>query len=78
MGRERRLRWGPRNIDIDLLYCGDETRDEPGLTLPHPELLNRAFVLVPLAELRPRLIVNGVSIATALARLDSGDVLRVG
>ena len=48
-------RWGPRPIDIDLLFYGDEVIDEEGLRVPHPELANRAFVLVPLAELAPDL-----------------------
>lgn len=77
MGRVRGQRWGPRLIDIDLLYCGTETRDAPGLGLPHPELLNRAFVLVPLYDLRPDLVVRGESLRAALARLDTGDVVRL-
>lgn len=44
-------RWGPRTLDLDLLIFGDRMLDEPGLTLPHPEIRRRAFVLVPLAEI---------------------------
>lgn len=52
MGRaEPAVRWGPRVIDLDLLMVGDETRAEPGLTLPHPGLHRRNFVLYPLAEI---------------------------
>src|SRR5215472_6887691 len=52
-GRERGERWGPRTLDIDLLMYGDEMIDEPGLTLPHPRMTERAFVLEPLAEIAP-------------------------
>jgi 2-amino-4-hydroxy-6-hydroxymethyldihydropteridine diphosphokinase len=54
-GRQRRERWGPREIDLDLLLYGDETIDECGVTVPHPELTHRAFVLVPLIEIAPML-----------------------
>ncbi|HEY3208996.1 MAG TPA: 2-amino-4-hydroxy-6-hydroxymethyldihydropteridine diphosphokinase [Actinomycetota bacterium] len=53
MGRERRERWGPRNIDLDVLGYGREQIDEPGLQVPHPRMHERAFVLVPLLELEP-------------------------
>jgi 2-amino-4-hydroxy-6-hydroxymethyldihydropteridine diphosphokinase len=53
LGRERGDRWGPRTIDIDLLAYGDREIEEPGLTLPHPRMHERAFVLVPLLELDP-------------------------
>ena len=59
LGRERRERWGPRTIDLDLLLYGGESLDEPGLTLPHPRLHERRFVLEPLAELDPALVVPG-------------------
>jgi 2-amino-4-hydroxy-6-hydroxymethyldihydropteridine diphosphokinase len=52
-------RFGPRTIDLDLLLSGDELVDEPGLTVPHPQLHERAFVLEPLAELDPGLVVPG-------------------
>ena len=63
LGRERRERWGPRPIDIDILTYGDTAVDEPGLTIPHPRLTERAFVLVPLAE-----IAGGVAIAGKTVR----------
>ena len=59
LGRERRERWGPRTIDLDLLLYGDEVIDEAGLTIPHPRLHERRFVLEPLAELAPKLVVPG-------------------
>jgi 2-amino-4-hydroxy-6-hydroxymethyldihydropteridine diphosphokinase len=53
LGRIPRERWGPREIDLDLLLYGDETIDAPDLTVPHPEMTKRGFVLVPLVELAP-------------------------
>ena len=53
LGRERAERWGPRVIDIDLLTYGEEEIDEPGLTVPHPRMHERGFVLAPLLELIP-------------------------
>ncbi|MBY4597359.1 2-amino-4-hydroxy-6-hydroxymethyldihydropteridine diphosphokinase [bacterium BD-1] len=65
-------RWGPRTVDLDLLAYGDEVRDEPGLTLPHPRLHERAFVLVPLAEIAPGLVVPGRGrVADLLAAVDA-------
>ena len=59
LGRERRERWGPRTIDLDLLLYGDVEIDEPGLTVPHPRLHERRFALEPLAELAPELEIPG-------------------
>jgi 2-amino-4-hydroxy-6-hydroxymethyldihydropteridine diphosphokinase len=53
MGRIRRQRWEPRLIDLDLLLYGQQVLDEPGLTIPHPRLHERLFVLIPLAEIAP-------------------------
>jgi len=65
--------WGPRTIDLDLLLFGDETIDEPGLTVPHPYLLERAFALEPLRELAPTLEIPGNgTVEEALAELQSG------
>ena len=55
--RSRERRWGPRTIDLDLLLYGDEVLDEPGLTVPHPRLAERLFVLEPLHELAPGLVL---------------------
>jgi 2-amino-4-hydroxy-6-hydroxymethyldihydropteridine diphosphokinase len=68
LGRVRTRRWGPRSIDLDLLLYGDEVLDEPDLRVPHPELLHRSFVLVPLVELDP-LVVHPVTGETLLAHL---------
>jgi len=57
--RDAADRWGPRALDLDLLVYGDRRLDEPGLSLPHPRLRERAFVLVPLAQIAPELEVPG-------------------
>ncbi len=73
MGRKQTVRWGPRLIDIDILFYGDVPLSIPELNLPHKELFNRAFVLVPLAEIAPHLRLGGRSIADAAAQLkDAG------
>ena len=59
-------RYGPRTIDLDLLLYGDELVDEPGLRVPHPRLAERRFVLEPLAELDPGLVVPGLGPIQAL------------
>ena len=57
LGRERTEHWGPRTLDIDLLLYEGVTSDDPELTLPHPRLTERQFVLVPLAEIAPELVL---------------------
>jgi 2-amino-4-hydroxy-6-hydroxymethyldihydropteridine diphosphokinase len=73
LGRVRTRRWGPRSIDLDLLLYGGEVLDEPGLQVPHPELLRRSFVLVPLVELDPLVVhpVTGETLLAHLSRLSS-------
>lgn len=68
LGRERHEKWGPRTIDIDLLCRGDEKLHLPELSLPHPRLFERAFVLIPLLEIAPDLVIDGRPIAD-VARL---------
>jgi len=71
LGRERRERWGPRTIDLDLLLYGSETIEEPGLTVPHPRLHERRFALEPLLDLDPELAIPGRGrVADVLAELD--------
>lgn len=74
MGREPTRRWGPRLIDVDILFLGDHTLDDPELTLPHKELFGRGFVLLPLAELDPDLVLDGVRLADAVAAVDAAGV----
>jgi 2-amino-4-hydroxy-6-hydroxymethyldihydropteridine diphosphokinase len=73
LGRTREgPRWGPRTIDLDLLLYGEETFDESGLTVPHPRLHERLFVLEPLAELAPDTDVPGRGrVSMLLAKLQS-------
>ncbi|MGE7468645.1 2-amino-4-hydroxy-6-hydroxymethyldihydropteridine diphosphokinase [Bosea sp. NPDC003192] len=75
-GRERRERWGPRTLDIDILTYGDETIDRPGLQIPHPRIAERAFVLAPLAEVAPGIMVGGRSVTDLLTAIASDDVSR--
>ena len=81
MGREPSSRYGPRIIDLDILLYGDLTVQQPELQIPHPRLHQRAFVLIPLAELAPDLIHPTLSITIGqLARdaQDQGGVMRIG
>lgn len=64
--RVRDKRWGPRSVDLDVLTYGDREIDEPGLELPHPRMMDRAFVLVPLFELAPELVVRGARLESRL------------
>ena len=63
LGRVRHERWGPRTIDVDILHIEGVERNTPELTLPHPYMTERAFVLVPLSEIAPDLVVGGKTIA---------------
>lgn len=74
MGRAPSRRWGPRLIDVDILFLGDHTLDDPELTLPHKELFGRGFVLRPLAEIAPGLVLDGVPVAEALKTVDVAGV----
>jgi len=81
LGRERRRRWGPRPIDLDLLLYEQVVVDEPDLVLPHPRLLDRPFVLVPLEEIDPQFVhpVTGQTIRQILReRKCAGDVRWLG
>ncbi|MBO8127758.1 MAG: 2-amino-4-hydroxy-6-hydroxymethyldihydropteridine diphosphokinase [Peptococcaceae bacterium] len=69
LGRVRTRRWGPRVIDLDLLLYDNVRINGPDLIVPHPRLTERAFVVVPLAELAPELVLPGGSTATELARV---------
>lgn len=74
-GRERRRHWGERTLDLDLLLYGDQTLDLPRLTVPHPRLHERAFVLVPLFALAPSLVLpDGTSLASLRQQCDDAGV----
>ena len=80
LGRVRTQRWGPRTIDLDLLLFGSLVLDEPELTVPHPELTARSFVLVPLVELDPVLVhpVTGETLLHHLSRLNTRPPVKRG
>lgn len=78
LGRVRREAWGPRTIDIDLLWYDEERIDTRSLTLPHPRMLERSFVMVPLAEIAPRLVLDGETAASHAASLGGTGIRRVG
>lgn len=70
MGRIRSQVWGPRTIDLDLLLLGDTMHNSSRLTLPHPRLHERAFVLVPLCQLAPNLVIKGARVDYWLSTLN--------
>jgi 2-amino-4-hydroxy-6-hydroxymethyldihydropteridine diphosphokinase len=72
-GRERRERWGPRTLDVDVLWIDGVTIDDPELTVPHPRMHERNFVMRPLLDLDPELPIGGWDPETAL-----GEVFRLG
>ena len=73
------MRWGPRTLDLDLLLFGDATVAEPGLTVPHPELVNRRFVLEPLLEAWPEAALpDGTPLSSFLGSVQDQEVTRVG
>ncbi len=75
--RARERRWGPRSIDIDLLAYDDLVLNDPHLILPHPHLFERAFVLVPLAEIAPERVIAGVQVRAALERVDTSGIEKL-
>jgi len=79
LGRERHKehRWGPRTIDIDILAYDDVVIHDPDLTLPHPRMFERGFVLVPLAEIASDRIIAGIRVRDALARVDGSGIEKL-
>jgi 2-amino-4-hydroxy-6-hydroxymethyldihydropteridine diphosphokinase len=75
--RARERRWGPRTLDIDLLTYDDLALDRADLTLPHPRLFERAFVLMPLVEIVPERVIAGTKVRDALSRLDSSGIEKL-
>ncbi len=74
MGRQVRERWGPREIDVDILLVAGAELETPALTLPHPRMLQRRFVLAPLADLVPDWIVGGRTVAEHAVELGADDL----
>jgi 2-amino-4-hydroxy-6-hydroxymethyldihydropteridine diphosphokinase len=79
LGRDRShaRRWGPRTIDIDIVAYDDVELHDADLTLPHPRLFERAFVLLPLAEIAPDRLIAGVRVRDALGRVDTGGIEKL-
>ena len=79
LGRERgkERRWGPRPVDIDLLAYDDVILTAPDLILPHPRLFERAFVLLPLAEIAPERVIAGRRVREALGRVDVAGIEKL-
>lgn len=77
LGRERTVRWGPRIIDLDILVYRDLVVADPHLVLPHPHMTARAFVLRPLMDVAPGLIINGHPVGHWLSLIPHDDVVAV-
>jgi 2-amino-4-hydroxy-6-hydroxymethyldihydropteridine diphosphokinase len=75
--RAREERWGPRTLDLDLIAYDDAVIDQPDLTLPHPRLFERAFVLVPLAEIAPERVIAGRKVRDALDDVSADGIERL-
>ena len=79
LGRDRtERRWGPRSIDLDLLVYGSETIEEPGLTVPHSGIALRNFVLLPLRDLEPHLVIPGIGRLDELPVPDEPNIEKIG
>jgi 2-amino-4-hydroxy-6-hydroxymethyldihydropteridine diphosphokinase len=78
-GRERNIKWGARTLDLDILLYGNETVNTNILTIPHPQMHQRNFVLYPLYELNPELILpNGIAISTLLTSVSASGLTKLG
>jgi len=75
--RSKETRWGPRTLDLDMLAYDDVRLQRPELTLPHPHLFERAFVLVPLVEIAPDRVIAGRSVRQALEGLSTEGIERL-
>ena len=77
LNRVRVIRWGPRNIDVDILFFNNIISENESLTLPHPRIKERAFVLIPLMDLNESLIINDKSISYYLSKLSKEEIEEV-
>jgi 2-amino-4-hydroxy-6-hydroxymethyldihydropteridine diphosphokinase len=75
--RAKEQRWGPRTLDIDLIAYDDVVLKDTDLTLPHPRLFERAFVLVPLNDIASERVISGVRVKDALAEIDATGIERL-
>ena len=74
-GRERKIKWGARTLDLDILLFGDEIINDDRLQIPHVEMQNRGFVLLPLNEILPDCMIPGVGSVSSLLQQDNADDL---
>lgn len=76
VGRIQRFRWGPREIDVDIIFYASEVMDKPGLTIPHPRFKERDFVLKPICDLNPEYVdpLTRLSVQTLLSNLPESDL----
>lgn len=79
LGRNRatETRWGPRTCDIDILSYDDVALNDPDLTLPHPRMFDRGFVLLPLAEIAPDAVIGGQTVRNATKTADTSGIVRL-
>ena len=75
--RVRTIRWGPRTIDVDILFFNNIASDDKALTLPHPRIKERAFVLIPLMDLNKELIIDDKNISYYLSKLNKEEIEEV-
>jgi 2-amino-4-hydroxy-6-hydroxymethyldihydropteridine diphosphokinase len=75
--RDEGRRWGPRTLDLDIIAYDDVCLQKPELTLPHPRLFERAFVLVPLAEIAPDRVIGGIRVRDGLASVSTQGIVRL-
>ncbi|WGD49704.1 2-amino-4-hydroxy-6-hydroxymethyldihydropteridine diphosphokinase [Bradyrhizobium sp. CB1650] len=75
--RTKERRWGPRTLDLDMIAYDDVSLHTPDLTLPHPRLFERAFVLVPLAEIAPDRVIAGIKVRDGLASVSTQGIERL-
>ena len=75
--RDKERRWGPRTLDLDMIAYDDVSLQKPDLTLPHPRLFERAFVLVPLAEIAPDRVISGIRVRDGLASVSTQGIERL-
>lgn len=75
--RNKERQWGPRTLDLDMIAYDDVSMQKPDLTLPHPRLFERAFVLVPLAEIAPDRVISGIRVRDGLASVSTQGIERL-
>lgn len=77
LNRVRLIRWGPRTIDVDIIWYNDQIINEAELTVPHPRMTERAFVMVPLMEIMPSLTIEGKSIQSICENLADQEIRKM-